>query len=86
MTKFPNFFIYLYVFILLLLFFLQCSPHEFWLAVQGLSRLHSELSRAGGNLEDNIISPSLVELLKDVLDGLANVEAYADNINEASAK
>lgn len=64
----------------------QCSPHEFWLAVQGLSRLHSELSRVGGNIEDSVTSPGLVELLRDVLDGLANVEAYAANINEASAK
>lgn len=65
---------------------LQCSPHEFWLAVQGLSRLHAELSRVGGNLEDCITSPKLVELLRNVLEGLSNVEDYADNINEASAK
>lgn len=64
----------------------QCSPHEFWLAVQGLSRLHSELSRVGGNVEDSVTSPGLVELLRDVLDGLANVQDYAANINEASAK
>ncbi|KAK8376623.1 hypothetical protein O3P69_009914 [Scylla paramamosain] len=68
------------------IFHKKCSPHEFWLAVQGLSHLHSELSRAGGNLEDSITSPSLVELLRDVLEGLANVEAYAANINEASAR
>ncbi|MPC38710.1 DNA mismatch repair protein Msh3 [Portunus trituberculatus] len=68
------------------IFHKKCSPHEFWLAVQGLSHLHSELSRAGGNLEETITSPCLVELLRDVLEGLANVEAYAANINEASAK
>lgn len=68
------------------IFHKKCSPHEFWLAVQGLSRLHSELSRVGGNVEDSVTSPGLVELLRDVLDGLANVEAYAANINEASAK
>ncbi|KAG0721273.1 DNA mismatch repair protein Msh3 [Chionoecetes opilio] len=68
------------------IFHKKCSPHEFWLAVQGLSRLHSELSKTEGNLENTITSPGLVKLLRDVLDGLANVEAYAANIHEASAR
>nr|XP_045583602.1 DNA mismatch repair protein Msh3-like [Procambarus clarkii]XP_045583603.1 DNA mismatch repair protein Msh3-like [Procambarus clarkii]XP_045583604.1 DNA mismatch repair protein Msh3-like [Procambarus clarkii]XP_045583605.1 DNA mismatch repair protein Msh3-like [Procambarus clarkii]XP_045583606.1 DNA mismatch repair protein Msh3-like [Procambarus clarkii] len=68
------------------IFHKKCSPHEFWLAVEGLHQVHAGLSRVSGNMEDTVNTPGLVHLLHEVLDGLSNVEAFADNINEASAR
>lgn len=68
------------------IFHKKCSPHEFWFAVQGLSRVHSELSRVGGNIEDHIKTSGLLALLRDVVDGLSTIDSFANNINEASAR
>ncbi|XP_063604742.1 DNA mismatch repair protein Msh3-like [Penaeus indicus] len=68
------------------IFHKKCSPHEFWLAVSGLSRVHRELLRVGGNVGDTVQTPGLVKRLQEVLDGLSNVEDFANNIDPSSAK
>lgn len=54
--------------------------------MQGLSHVHDQLSEVSGKMEENIKTPKLLELLQVVLEGLANVGAFANNINEKSAK
>lgn len=68
------------------LFFFQCSPHEFWQAVSGLTHVHTVLARDATKIESSIKTPALATLLQDVLDGLANVEDYTNNIHEPSAR
>lgn len=68
------------------IFHKKCSPHEFWLAVEGLSQVQAGLSRVSGNIDDSVKTPGLISLLQEVLDGLLNVEAFASNINEVSAR
>ncbi|KAK4302835.1 hypothetical protein Pmani_025093 [Petrolisthes manimaculis] len=68
------------------IFHKKCSPHEFWLAVSGLSHVHSLLARDGTKIESSIKTPALASLLQDVLEGLANVEDYTNNIHQPSAK
>lgn len=75
-----------YCIITVLVFLFQCSPREFWLAVSGLSRVHSVLARDATKIESSIKTPALAALLQDVLDGLADVEDYTNNIHEPSAR
>ncbi|KAG7154788.1 DNA mismatch repair protein Msh3-like [Homarus americanus] len=64
----------------------KCSPHEFWLAVNGLCQVHSGLLRFSGNMEDVVKTSGLKSHLQEVLDGLSNIAAFANNLNETSAK
>ncbi|KAK7076395.1 Mismatch repair protein msh3, partial [Halocaridina rubra] len=68
------------------IFHKKCSPHEFWIALNGLNRVHAELLKVSGNLHENVQAPALKHLLQEVLEGLSNIREYADNIDEASAK
>ncbi|XP_068204490.1 DNA mismatch repair protein Msh3-like [Palaemon carinicauda] len=68
------------------IFHKKCSPHEFSIAVNGLSLVHTKISRVSGNLADTVRVPAMRNLIQEVLDGLSTVEPYANNINEASAK
>ncbi|XP_064107017.1 DNA mismatch repair protein Msh3-like [Macrobrachium nipponense] len=68
------------------IFHKKCSPHEFWIAVNGLSHVHAKLSRVSGNLTDIVRVPAMRNLIEEVLDGLSDIQEYASNINESSAK
>lgn len=68
------------------IFHKKCNTGSFWQCVSGLSHIHGELSRCGGNLEDSVQTPALRKLLKGAIDGLDNVREFSNNINEQSAK